>query len=108
MRIDFVSSVMLRRSLPAISGADSMHQRLMWVRYSSAVIPPLPTSSISGSFQCPVLVYGEISIWAKPIRSMESQRSPISISPRIPGRGDIDLGEADTLHGTYRLRPDRY
>ena len=25
----------------------------MWVRYSSAVIPPLPTSSMSGSFQWP-------------------------------------------------------
>ena len=33
--------------------AIEMAHRLMCVRYSSTVMPPLPTSSMSGSFQCP-------------------------------------------------------
>ena len=45
--------VMLRRSLPAISGAASMDHRLKCERYSVVVMPPLPTSSMSGSFQWP-------------------------------------------------------
>src|SRR5208283_5211374 len=48
-----ISSVMLRISLPAISGAAIRHQRLKCARYSVVVIPPLPTSSMSGSFQWP-------------------------------------------------------
>ena len=43
----------LVRSLPASSGDARIAHRLMCVRYSSAFIPPLPTSSMSGSFQCP-------------------------------------------------------
>src|SRR5438552_11527701 len=40
-------------SLPISSGAAITAQRLKWVRYSVAVMPPLPTSSMSGSFQWP-------------------------------------------------------
>src|SRR5436190_874333 len=46
-----------RMSLPISSGADIIAHRLKWVRYSVAVIPPLPTSSMSGSFQCPGPAY---------------------------------------------------
>src|SRR6266446_4470551 len=44
---------MLRKSFPAINGAARMHHKLKCERYSVVVIPPLPTSSMSGSFQCP-------------------------------------------------------
>src|SRR5436309_14300143 len=44
---------MARTSLPAMSGAAIMAQRLKWARYSSSVMPPFPTSSISGSFHAP-------------------------------------------------------
>src|SRR5216684_3915773 len=48
---------MLRRSLPAIRGAARIAHRLKWERYSMSVMPPLPTSSMSGSFQCPGSAY---------------------------------------------------
>ena len=48
-----VSGVAARRSVPMINGAAIMAHMLMCVRYSVDVIPPLPTSSMSGSFQCP-------------------------------------------------------
>src|SRR3989442_1198208 len=44
---------MARTSLPAMSGAAITAQRLKWARYSSSVMPPFPTSSISGSFHAP-------------------------------------------------------
>src|SRR3954469_25097916 len=52
-----LSSDTFRRSLPMSSGAAIIAQRLKCVRYSAAVIPPLPTSSMSGSFQCPGPAY---------------------------------------------------
>src|SRR5271157_435390 len=48
---------MLRRSLPAMSGAARIAHRLKCERYSVSLIPPLPTSSMSGSFQCPGPAY---------------------------------------------------
>ena len=39
------------------SGAAMIAQRLKWLRYSTSVIPPLPTSSMSGSFQWPGPAY---------------------------------------------------
>ena len=48
-----VSGVILRRSLPAIRGAAKIAHKLKCERYSVLVMPPLPTSSMSGSFQCP-------------------------------------------------------
>src|SRR5579859_3360808 len=48
---------MLRKSFPASSGAASRAQRLKCERYSTSLIPPLPTSSMSGSFQCPGPAY---------------------------------------------------
>src|SRR6266403_2167731 len=53
VKISLISGVMLRKSFPAINGAASMHHKLKCARYSGVVIPPLPTSSMSGSFQCP-------------------------------------------------------
>src|SRR5690349_5448153 len=56
VRIALVESLMLRRSLPAISGAAAIAHRLKWLWYSTSVTGPaplslLPTSSMSGSFQ---------------------------------------------------------
>src|SRR4051812_6078904 len=48
---------MLRRSFPAINGAARIAHRLKCERYSTSFMPPLPTSSMSGSFQCPGVAY---------------------------------------------------
>ncbi|EFG10089.1 Hypothetical protein SCLAV_5016, partial [Streptomyces clavuligerus] len=61
VRISRVAGVAVRRSLPMRSGAAICDQRLKWVRYSVSVIPPLPTSSMSGSFQAPGRAYGASS-----------------------------------------------
>ena len=53
VNISMVSLSILRRSLPLMSGAANIHHMEKWVIYSSRVIPPLPTSNISASFQCP-------------------------------------------------------
>ena len=45
-----------------MSGAAISDQRLKCVRYSVSVMPPLPTSSMSGSFQAPGFAY-EASFW---------------------------------------------
>lgn len=52
-RIRRVSADALRRSVPISSGADIIAHMLMWVSYSRVVMPPLPISSMSGSFQAP-------------------------------------------------------
>src|SRR6266545_3775921 len=52
-RMSYVAGVTLRRSAPISNGAAMMAQRLKCDRYSVSVIPPLPTSSMSGSFQWP-------------------------------------------------------
>ncbi len=51
VRISRVAEDMERRSLPAMSGALSSAQSEKCARYSVSLIPPLPTSSMSGSFQ---------------------------------------------------------
>src|SRR5213080_837251 len=48
-----VAADIVRTSFPAMSGAAMMAQRLKWARYSSSVMPPFPTSSMSGSFHAP-------------------------------------------------------
>ena len=48
-----ISGVMERTSLPASSGAARIAHNAMCDRYSSADKRPLPTSNMSGSFQCP-------------------------------------------------------
>ncbi len=53
VRMSRVAGFMVRRSFPAMSGAASRHQRLKWAWYSVSVMPPFPTSSMSGSFQWP-------------------------------------------------------
>src|SRR5215469_7506674 len=53
VRMSLMSGGMERTSFPAISGAASRAQKLKWARYSASDMPPLPTSSMSGSFQWP-------------------------------------------------------
>src|SRR5665213_475450 len=56
VRIEEVCADMFRSSLPAINGAASMHHNEKWA-LSSLYFMPLPTSSISGSFQWPGPAY---------------------------------------------------
>ena len=53
VNMDRVSGRAEGRLVPAISGAAISAHRLNSVRLSVAVIEPLPTSSMSGSFQWP-------------------------------------------------------
>src|SRR5580693_3461303 len=69
---------MVLKSLPAKSGAASSAQRLICVLYSSRFIPPFPTSSMSGSFQCPEPAYLERPAWPNPIWVMLEYLSEIS------------------------------
>ncbi len=77
-RMSKVSAVALRRSLPISSGADIIDQRVKCVRYSAAVIPPLPTSSMSGSFHRPGPAYGASGWFLCAIPIIEDQLSPMS------------------------------
>src|SRR5664279_899014 len=77
-KIDFVTADMVRMSLPANNGAAVSAQRLMCVRYSSSVMWPLPTSSMSGSFQWPGAAYGARWLWLNPMVDMLSQLSLMS------------------------------
>src|SRR5437016_1561179 len=82
-----VPSLMSRRSLPASSGAASMAHRLMWVRYSGALMPPLPISSMSGSCQCPGPAYCSWpACLSKPMVDMLFQLSSMSplVRQRLP------------------------
>src|SRR6185503_5685632 len=56
VRIEVVCSDIFLRSLPAINGAASMHHNEKCA-LSSLYFIPLPTSSISGSFQWPGPAY---------------------------------------------------
>ncbi len=47
-------------------------------RYSVSVMPPLPTSSMSGSFQCPGPAYGASGRFCFRIDSIELQLSLMS------------------------------
>jgi len=49
----------LRRSHPTIRGEASMHHIEKCITFSSYVRSPLPTWSISASFQCPGPAYGQ-------------------------------------------------
>src|ERR1700752_4139112 len=69
-RMDLVSADICERSLPASSGEARIAHKLMWVRYSLYFIPPLPTSSISGSFQWPGPAYLERPAWENPMLDM--------------------------------------
>lgn len=52
-RIALTSADMVRMSLPAMSGAASSDQRAKCERDSVSDRPGRPTTSMSGSFQCP-------------------------------------------------------
>src|ERR1700704_4142874 len=60
-----VAGDMVARSLPAISGAAITAQRLNWLWYSESLIPPLPISSMSGSFQPPGPRSSWLTLWVK-------------------------------------------
>ncbi len=68
----------LRRSVPISSGAAIIDHSEKWLRYSVSVIPPLPTSSMSGSFQWPGPAYGASGAFALKIETMLSHTSLMS------------------------------
>src|SRR2546426_1130403 len=93
VRIVLVASVMLRTSLPAMRGADMRAHKPKCVRYSVSVMPPLPTSSMSGSLTVPGAV---AAAWA-------ALRSKMSIIPSFHGGwpgGDVQssLMSGDIRH----------
>src|SRR4029453_9655672 len=69
VRMSSVSREMLRRSLPAMSGAARSAQKLKWARDSDALRPPLPTSSMSGSFQWPGPAEGQSAAFRAMMRT---------------------------------------
>src|SRR5215471_14996268 len=84
-RVARVSELALTRLLPANSGAAISAQRLKWAR-PSVVDMPLPTSSMSGSFQCPGPAYeSRPTFWWK-IDSMEPNEELMSpvVRHRLP------------------------
>src|SRR4029078_9773667 len=80
----FVAALMLRRSFPAMSGAAMIAHMLKCARPSVSFRPLLPTSSMSGSFQCPGPAYeyrfaflstrpttdDQLALMSKPMRHM--------------------------------------
>src|SRR4051794_14752284 len=87
-RIFIVAGVALRRSVPMISGAFMTDQRLKWVRHSVSVIPPLPTSSMSGSFHPPFSAYDDRGAFC---RTMLLRLAQLSLmSPVVRHRWLID------------------
>ena len=77
------------RSLPAISGAAIIAHMLKWLRYSVLLIPPLPISSMSGSFQAPGLAIEACAALMSRLRVMLFQLSPMSpvVRHRLPSAG---------------------
>src|SRR5208283_2099283 len=57
VRMSRTSFDTFRRSFPAINGAANIAHKEKWARLSLNVRLPFPTSSISGSFQCPGPAY---------------------------------------------------
>ena len=53
VRIDSVCGLALMMLLPSISGEAISAHKLNWLWSSVAFMPPLPVSSMSGSFQPP-------------------------------------------------------
>jgi hypothetical protein len=68
----------VRTSVPMSSGAAIMAHMLMWVRYSVSVIPPLPISIMSGSFQLPGPAYGYSGAFCSMIERRLGQLSLMS------------------------------
>ena len=94
-----VSSILLK-SLRAISGAASIAHRLIWVRYWPAVMPPLPISSMYGSFQWP----GPANFLQPRLRETNQRHAAIAIAnivgcaPHVPPHLRIPLPDGiDTV-----------
>src|SRR5277367_2491861 len=102
VRISFISGVILRTSFPAMSGAASRHHKLKCARYSVVLIPPLPTSSISGSFQCPGPAYVsrpscKSRILRKPMEYSFLQSQQSAMSPVVRHRFPTSLAHSHGL-----------
>ena len=78
-----VSADILVKSFPAMRGAARIAQRLKCERYSSLVIPPFPTSSMSGSFQWPGPAAEACSAFASRFPSMLANESEMSPAVRV-------------------------
>src|SRR5206468_10765814 len=74
--------------------ADMTAHRLKCARYSSSVIPPLPTSSMSGSFHAPGRAASAYWLERSRMEIMLAQRSPMSpvVRHRLPVRGPHSQG----------------
>ena len=92
VRISLISGDMFFKSFPAINGAARIHHRLKCERYSVVVMPPLPTSSMSGSFQWPGPAYVSRPTCKSAIctklrwpflQSQQSEMSPV-VRQRLP------------------------
>ena len=97
-RIARVASLIARTSFPAISGAARIAHSEKCARYSASVIPPFPTSSMSGSFQ-----------WSGPAncaRASCRSRMAITLPQRSAMSPDVRQ-RCPTLpaHSHGRLRP---
>src|ERR1019366_9652658 len=90
VRIAVVAAVMDRKSFPARSGAASIAHMLKCDSFSSCVSEPLPTSSMSGSFQCPGPAYPDSGASASMRLVMDDQLALMSNAMRHwfarPGR----------------------
>ncbi len=95
-RISIVSGVASRRSLPISSGAAMTDHRLKWLRYSRSVMPPLPTSSMSGSFQWPGPAYSASTMFCLAMLSMLPQVS--LMSPVVRHRWPTSFAHS---HGSF-------
>src|SRR3954452_23035412 len=73
-----VAGVAVRRSEPISRGAAIIAHNEKWLRYSVSVMPPLPTSSMSGSFHRPGPAYPARGAFCLKMDSIEPQLSEMS------------------------------
>ena len=81
VRIAFVVALIVDRSFPVMSGAAMIAHMLKWAR-PSVSLRPLPTSSMSGSFQCPGPAPTYSGLFLSINRITESQLAEMSNSMR--------------------------
>src|SRR5467141_721951 len=100
---------MFRRSFPASKGAARIAHSAMCVRYSSRFMPPLPTSSMSGSFQCPGPANFSRPFCPNPIKVMRSYVSLMSpvVRHKLPVVGPQRQGVAELRVLDFRIEAFR-
>src|ERR1039457_7284029 len=79
--VAFVAALILVRSFPVMSGDAIIAHILKWAR-AYVSFRPLPTSSMSGSFQCPGPAPVYSFLFASTSRITAAQLAPMSISIR--------------------------